>query len=143
MSAQLPNPALPNRRRRGAMFTIMVLVTSTILLSVGGAFVDSTRNLTKHAGLADRQEQAKEALAGAAEWARDEVTSSPGERRAAHTTLKLSRASVALTLDSTADGVSCEAVATVKPDVQLAASIRLVRRNDRWVVSSFAIKPAP
>lgn len=134
------------RRRRGAVFTIMVLVTSAVLLSVGGALVDSTRNLTKHAGLADQQEQAKLALAGTAEWARAEASTwkdaqgSP-EKRSTTATLKLSRATVVVKLEPTEAGLAGDAVATVHPDVKMGASLALALRDGRWVVTRFELKP--
>jgi hypothetical protein len=130
------------KRRRGATFTLMVLITSALLLGIGGAFIDATTKLTQLASLHDQQEQAKEALAGAAEWARTSVASWPAGKTDASATLEFSRASVAVTLRATKDGVEGTGLATVKPDVKLASSFLLSRKGDRWVLSRLEFKPA-
>jgi hypothetical protein len=127
------------RRRRGATFTIVVLVTSAILLAIGGAFVDSARQVGTLAGLRERQEEAKEALAGGAEWARVALASLPAGRTAEKAVLRFSKASVAVELKVTGDAATAEMAATVVPDTKLTGRAALAKKDGRWVVVRFEI----
>jgi hypothetical protein len=135
--------ALRWQRRRAAAFTVVVLVASLLLLAIGGAFVDATTNVVKLEGLRDRQEVAKEALAGAAEWARSDVARWPAEMKERTGVLALSRSEVKVSLTRAGEGFEGKATATAKPDVVLGAKFAIERRGDRWAVVRFELKTAP
>ena len=136
-SARSSRAAARGLRRRGGTFTIIVLVSSALLLSVGGAFVDSSRALGTLTGQRERQEVAKQALAGATEWACAACTGWPATKTEDRATLRLSRATVELTLRRRGEEVRIDATATVKPDVHLSGKGTLVRREQRFVVERF------
>jgi hypothetical protein len=124
-------------RRKGATFCIIVLLASALLLSIGGAFVEASRNLVVLTGLRERHEQAREALAGAAAWAHAAVSQgqSPGKA-----TLELSRGKVDVTLRLAegGDAYFMEATARVG-EVERRAKASIARREGRWVVTRFEL----
>ncbi len=122
-------------RRRGATFTVIVLLSSMLLLSIGGAFVESSRNLVTLTGLRDRQEQAKEALAGAAAWARCAVQSGAPPARAK---LELRRATADVELRPVEDAYFFDAVARSGEMTQRARG-SIAKREGKWVVTRFEL----
>jgi len=86
-----PMSPAPIGRRRGATFCIIVLLASALLLSIGGAFVDASKNLVTLPASASGTPTRGEALAGAATWARCAVVNGQG---AGTTQLKLSKVTV-------------------------------------------------
>lgn len=129
--------ALRAIRQRGATFCIIVLLASALLLAIGGAFVEASKNLVILSGLRERNEQGREALAGAAAWARCAVAQGQG---AGTSTLTLSRVTVTVTLKLAegGDAYFVEATArTSEGDQRAKASI--ARREGRWVISRFEL----
>jgi hypothetical protein len=122
-------------RRRGATFTIIVLLASALLLSIGGAFVDASRNLITLASLRERNEQCREALAGAAQWARCAVAQG---QVAGKTTIKLSRAIVEVDLKSEGDAYFVDAVARSGEALQRAKA-SIAKREGRWALTRFEL----
>jgi hypothetical protein len=130
--------SLPRLRRRGATFCVIVLLSSGLLLAIGGAFVESSRNLVVLNGLRERNEQARQALAGAAAWARAGVAQGQG---AGVTTLKLSKVTVDVELkvaDGAADAYFMTASAKTIDGV-LRAKASIARRDGRWVISRYEL----
>jgi hypothetical protein len=123
------------KRRRGATFTIIVLLSSALLLTIGGAFVESSRSLVSLAGLRERHEQAREALAGAAAWSRSAVAAGQGSGK---TELKLSRVAVQVELKPSGDAVAMDATAHTL-DQDLHARALLAQRDGRWVIARFEL----
>jgi len=121
------------KRKRGATFTIIVILSSALLLSVGGAFVESSRNLVTLAGLRDQKELGKEALAGAAEWSRCAVASGAVPPAAK---LDLHRATVTVALRAVEGSYSMEATAHTLGLSQRARAT-IARRDGRWVIARF------
>ena len=127
------------RRRRGGTFTIIVLVTSGILLAIGGAFVQSSRQIGTLTGMRERQDQAKEALAGAAEWSRTALASWPAGRTDEKSVLRFSKAAVTVELKAAGDAATLEASAVVVPDTTMRARVGLGKKDGRWVIVRFEI----
>jgi hypothetical protein len=122
-------------RRRGATFTVIVLLSSMLLLSIGGAFVESSRNLVTLSGLRDRQEQCKEGLAGAAVWARSAVLSGAPPAKAK---LELRRATVEVELRPVEDAYFFDAAAR-SGEVTQRARGSIAKRDGKWVVTRFEL----
>jgi hypothetical protein len=124
-------------RRRGATFTIIVLLSSALLLTIGGAFVDASRNLVTLSALRERNEQARQALAGAAAWARSAVARGQG---AGTSRLELSKVKVDVTLELAegGDAYFMTASATTIDGAQRAKA-SIARRGGRWVISRFEL----
>jgi hypothetical protein len=123
------------KRRRGVTYTVIVLLSSALLLAIGGAFVDSSRNLVKLTGLLEQKTRAAEALAGAAAWARCAVASGATTGKS---TLELSRAKVEVELRPDGDAFFMDAVARTE-DFSQRARAAIARRDGRWVVTRFEL----
>jgi hypothetical protein len=123
------------KRTRGGTFTIIVLLASALLLTIGGAFVDASRHLVVLGGLRERHEQAKEALVGAAAWARSAAASGIV---AGETKLELSRCVVLVALKPEGDAVSMEASVSTTDGV-VKANALIASRGGRWVISRFEL----
>lgn len=123
------------KRTRGGTFTIIVLLASALLLTIGGAFVDASRNLINLGGLRERHEQAKEAIAGAAVWARAAVAAGTmgGDSR-----LELSRCEVLVSLKPEGHDIAMEASVKTS-DGTVKGRALLSTRGDKWVVARFEL----
>jgi hypothetical protein len=122
-------------RRRGATFTVIVLLSIALLLSIGGSFVDASRNLVTLEGIRERSEQARDALAGAAEWSR---AAAAAGQPSGTSTLKLSKVSVDVKLEAGDGAYSMDATAKTI-DGTRRAHASLVKRDGRWVISRFEL----
>lgn len=126
----------PLRRRRGATFTMVALMTSTLLMVSAGVFMRSTGQVLELVGLETRRARVREAAFAGVAWAQRDAATGKTEGAA---TLELDDGvSVAVAYRPLGDGL--QVTASVSPqsgDATLVLVATLARDGERWALTRF------
>jgi hypothetical protein len=128
------------RKRRGATFTLLVLVFSMVLLVGAAALVDATKQTFTYAAYQAQSSQLREAAFAGVTWA---ATAADGGLAEGAGTFKLSGAKTAVTFQRriTAQGPTLSVVSTAtRLDRVLVVKAELRAVEDQFKLDSFSIE---